>query len=307
MVEDQPVEGGRAHRGGPDAPRRSRGGRAREGRRALGRGLRLAAHDHRARRPACGARCEPRGAGVLRRAGSHEPLRDPLSPARRQASRNAAAAAREVRGDVRAGRNAVLHRGGDAGAGGQRAGSQASERLQGHDASVRLQPGAGLVRQRPGRPPHAAAGGRPVPGPPVLARWQAAALPDVRPGGAEHGRDDAPAARLDHVPLIARPPAQRRRPGLRRPRLEPARGATGRQRHDAAHGQRCRGKWDVRVADFVVRDGVPKLENTKVVRPANGHRRTRIGRYVERATTKSCRRTRRACRAPRGRFRAESP
>ena len=32
-----------------------------------------------------------------------------------------------------------------------------------------------------------------------------------------------------------------------------------------------RGKWDVRMADFVVRDGVPRLENTKVVRPANGH------------------------------------
>jgi Tol biopolymer transport system component len=33
-----------------------------------------------------------------------------------------------------------------------------------------------------------------------------------------------------------------------------------------------RGKWDVRVADFVIQpDGTPKLENTKVVRPANGH------------------------------------
>jgi Tol biopolymer transport system component len=34
------------------------------------------------------------------------------------------------------------------------------------------------------------------------------------------------------------------------------------------HGE---GKWDVRVADFVVRDGKPALENTRVVRPANGH------------------------------------
>jgi Tol biopolymer transport system component len=32
------------------------------------------------------------------------------------------------------------------------------------------------------------------------------------------------------------------------------------------------GKWDVRVADFVVgADGTPKLENIEVVRPANGH------------------------------------
>lgn len=31
------------------------------------------------------------------------------------------------------------------------------------------------------------------------------------------------------------------------------------------------GKWDVRVADFVVRDGKPMLTNVHVVRPANGH------------------------------------
>ena len=31
------------------------------------------------------------------------------------------------------------------------------------------------------------------------------------------------------------------------------------------------GKWDVRVADFVVKDGVPALTNVHVVRPANGH------------------------------------
>lgn len=31
------------------------------------------------------------------------------------------------------------------------------------------------------------------------------------------------------------------------------------------------GKWDVRVADFVVRNGVPALTNIHVVRPANGH------------------------------------
>ncbi len=31
------------------------------------------------------------------------------------------------------------------------------------------------------------------------------------------------------------------------------------------------GKWDVRVADFVVNNGVPSLTNVHVVRPANGH------------------------------------
>jgi Tol biopolymer transport system component len=31
------------------------------------------------------------------------------------------------------------------------------------------------------------------------------------------------------------------------------------------------GKWDVRVADFVVKNGVPMLTNIRVVRPANGH------------------------------------
>ena len=41
---------------GTDAPRRPGGGRAREGRRALGRGLRGPAHEHGARRPAARAR-----------------------------------------------------------------------------------------------------------------------------------------------------------------------------------------------------------------------------------------------------------
>ena len=32
-----------------------------------------------------------------------------------------------------------------------------------------------------------------------------------------------------------------------------------------------RGHWDVRVADFVVENGTPRIENVQVVRPANGH------------------------------------
>ena len=63
-----------------------------------------------AARPAGRARRAPGGGGVLRDAQLDQPLLDPLSPARRQAARDAGAAAGAVRRDARARRDALLAR-----------------------------------------------------------------------------------------------------------------------------------------------------------------------------------------------------
>ena len=91
-------------------PRRPRGDRAREGRRALGRGLRLAGEHAGPARSAGRARRAAGRGGVLRDAQLDQPLLDPLPPARRQAARDAGAAAGAVRRDARARRDALLAR-----------------------------------------------------------------------------------------------------------------------------------------------------------------------------------------------------
>ena len=90
----------------PAGPRRDR---AREGRRALGRRLRLAGATIQVP-PDLQAELDarPGGGGVLRGAQLDQPLLDPLPPARRQAARDAGAAAGAVRGDARARRDALL-------------------------------------------------------------------------------------------------------------------------------------------------------------------------------------------------------
>ena len=89
-------QGGEADRGGEMRPAGLAEVERAQGRRALGRCLRLAGEHPGTAGPAGRARRRP-GGGVLRDAQLDQPLRDPLPAPRRQEARDAGAAARAVR------------------------------------------------------------------------------------------------------------------------------------------------------------------------------------------------------------------
>src|SRR5205823_5688123 len=97
VVEDQPRGGDAADRGRADAAAGAGGGRAREGGRSLGGGLRQPSERRRAGRPRARAAAEQKGARVLRHARQPEPLRDPLPDPGRETRRDARPADHPVR------------------------------------------------------------------------------------------------------------------------------------------------------------------------------------------------------------------
>src|SRR5690606_23197601 len=89
-----------------------RRGRTREGRRTLGRCIRLACQREGPGRSGQGARKVGEGEEVLRVTELGEPLRDPLPAARREETRDAGSTSREIRRDAEERREAspLTHR-----------------------------------------------------------------------------------------------------------------------------------------------------------------------------------------------------
>ena len=126
-----------AHRGGPDAPGRARGGGAGQGRRALGRGVRRVG-DHRGPgRSGGGAEGRAGGAGDVRHAHRPRPVRRALPDRARPNARDTAAADREVRRDARAARRSTgrADNGGNSSGPDNHQGSRAAARVAQRGAS----------------------------------------------------------------------------------------------------------------------------------------------------------------------------